>query len=81
MNDTIDKHKQELHDRIEDLEGSLSELKDKLKEAENEQHDAIDDLEIYIDAVDHKYGNLHDFWPIIVDEFRDLLDSLKSNHK
>lgn len=73
MNDTVNTRKHELQCRIEDLESSLSELKGKLKEEEeNEQHAAIDNLEVYLEAVDSKYANLRDFWPIMLEEFRGL---------
>ena len=80
MNDTIKSRKEELQNRIEDLEESLAELKGKLRKLEeDEQHAAIDNLEVYLDAVDNKYANLRDFWSTVADELRDLLNGFKSD--
>lgn len=73
---------QELHEKIAELELSLSELKQQLKQLEvDEQHRAIDHLEIYLEQVDHKYENLRNFWPILLEEFRNLFGSSAEEKK
>ena len=80
MNDTTSTSKQELQRRIEDLEGSLAELKSKLRKVEEDaQHAAIDNLEVYLEAVDNKYKNLRDFWSTVADELRDLFGGFKND--
>lgn len=62
-----------LKEKISDLEGSLSELKRRLKQNErNAQHEAIDNLEFYLEQVDRKYVNLRSFWAILAAELRML---------
>ena len=75
MSKLSDRHQQELQDRIEELEETLSRLKEKLREQrETQQHLAIDNLEGYLDEVDHKAESLKRFWLVITDEIRRLLD-------
>ncbi len=71
MPDSI-KKKEELESKIIDLERSLDALKQQLREeVEEEQHRDIDHLEEYLDEVDHRYGNMKDFWHIVRDELRE----------
>lgn len=79
MNDT---RKHELQSRIEELEASLTELKGQfIQEAKKEQHAEIDNLEVYLEAVDKKYENLRDFWPIVVSELQGIFSNLSSDKK
>ncbi|HBR97261.1 MAG TPA: hypothetical protein DD979_07765 [Gammaproteobacteria bacterium] len=72
---TASSRKQELQDKITDLEVSLAALKSELdKEEEKEQHAAIDNLEDYLSQIDNKYENLRSFWHIVADEFRGLFN-------
>lgn len=71
MLDSI-KKKEELEAKIVDLERSLKTLKQQLMhEVEEEQHRDIDHLEEYLDEVDHRYGNMKDFWHIVRQELRE----------
>jgi ATP/maltotriose-dependent transcriptional regulator MalT len=66
--------KQELELQIEELEAALVALKTQLKEIEKqEQHDAIDHLDEHLQMLDHKWDNLRTFWPLVLQELRDLL--------
>ena len=68
--------KKELKKKIADLEQSLTSLRDKLSEQdETEKHKAIDELDKYIDEINHKYSNLHEFWVILGKELRGLFKS------
>ena len=73
MND-IASRKQALEQKIDELEETLAKLKQELKrEMEAEQHEAIDHLEMYLERVNHKFANLHDFWQILREEISALL--------
>ncbi|MEC9486104.1 MAG: hypothetical protein UMU76_01195 [Prosthecochloris sp.] len=79
MLDTI-KRREELEAKITDLETSLNTLKKQLREeVEKEQHRDIDHLEEYLDEVDHRYGNLRDFWGIVRKELRDFFARRKAS--
>ncbi|MDA8017670.1 MAG: hypothetical protein MPN21_09505 [Thermoanaerobaculia bacterium] len=70
---TLDNRKEELSNRIQELETALGGLKSQLHEIEEiEQHEAIDNLERYLDQVDHKFRNLGDLWTLLVDEMKGL---------
>ena len=78
MSKRIEK-KQQLEERITDLEISLSKLKRQLREEiENERHRDIDHLEEYLDEIDHRYTNLRGFWNIVRRELGDLFSGKKS---
>jgi len=65
--------KQELDNRIADLEESLQQLKMQLNHLEeDEQHEAIENLEMYLEQIDNKYDNLRSFWSVVVHEFQEL---------
>ena len=65
--------KQELETQIEELETALLQLKTKLRAIEQqEQHDAIDNLDTYLQSMDHKWENIRNFWPIVLEELRDI---------
>lgn len=67
------KRKKELETRIADLETSLKNLKQQLKDdSEQEPKKDIDHLEEYLDEINHRYTNLRDFWQIVRQEFREL---------
>jgi hypothetical protein len=73
-------NKDELSNRISDLEDSLKQLKTQLHHLEEgEQHEAIDNLEIYLEQIDHKYDNLRSFWGVAVNEFRELFGKSKND--
>ena len=73
MNDLASR-KQALEQKIDELEDSLTKLKQELRrEMEAEQHAAIDQLEIYLDRVNHKLANLQDFWMILREEISAVL--------
>ncbi|MBF0585611.1 hypothetical protein INT08_07935 [Prosthecochloris sp. N3] len=79
MLDTI-KRREELEAKITDLETSLNTLKKQLREeVQKEQHRDIDHLEEYLDEVDHRYGNLRDFWGIVRKELRDFFARRKAS--
>ena len=68
---SISTRKQELEQRISDLEASLADMKRQLsQEIESEQHDAIDHLEGYLEEVDHKYRNVREFLTLLITEIR-----------
>ncbi|MDO6462195.1 hypothetical protein Q4485_15905 [Granulosicoccaceae sp. 1_MG-2023] len=77
----IDTQRKEVNDRkhalqvkIEEMEASLRGLREQLREEEEgEQHEAIEDLEKYLGDIDNKYSNLRDFWLVIREEFKALL--------
>lgn len=72
--------KNELEQKINDLELSVSELKFQLKlQEEKEQHEAIDNLEVYLDQVDNKYENLRIFRSIIAEELREFFNKSLRN--
>ncbi len=67
--------KNELEQKIHELEESLSALKLQLKhQEEKEQHKAIDNLDFYLDQVDNKYENFRIFRSIIAEEFREIFN-------
>jgi len=67
------KRREQLEERITDLEASLDKLKKQLREEiEDEQHKDIDHLEEYLDEINHRYTNLRDFWYIVRRELREL---------
>lgn len=67
--------KQELETQIEELESALAHLKARLKELEKqEQHDAIDHLDEHLKMLDHKWDNLREFWPLVLQELREFLN-------
>ncbi len=73
MND-ITSRKQALEQKIDELEDTLTKLKQELKrEMEAEQHAAIDQLEMYLERVNHKFANLQDFWQILREEISSIL--------
>lgn len=64
--------REELEQKIEAMEASLTELKRQLNQAvEEEQHESIDHLDEHLQDLDHKWENIRDFWPIVVKEFRE----------
>ncbi|WP_221794716.1 hypothetical protein [Oceanobacter mangrovi] len=66
-------NKQELKQKIEALEASLTELKQRLAALESgEQHDAVEHLDEHIRVIDHEYDSLKEFWPVFVEDFRKL---------
>lgn len=66
--------KQELQEKIEEIEVKLHDLRERLRSQEQSaQHDAIDHLEDYLGEVDNKYANLRDFWQVIREEWRELV--------
>lgn len=63
--------RQELEARIADMEADLGGLKARLRALEEqEQHEAIDNLDQYLQAMDHKWDNLREFWGLVLDELR-----------
>jgi uncharacterized coiled-coil protein SlyX len=73
-------NKQSLETKISELEETLAQLKKQLqKETEAEQHAAIDNLDVYFEAVNNKFKNLQDFWPILRDELKALFATKPSN--
>lgn len=74
--------KKELKKKIEDLEQSLTSLRDKLNQQdETAKHKAIDDLDKYLDEIDHKYSNLRDFWSMLGDELKGIFAGSPKNPK
>ena len=72
--------KQELEHKITDLEATLHNLKQELREqVEVEQHDAINHLEDYLEQVDHKYANMREFLELVLSEVRALFQD--ESHK
>ena len=64
--------RQELEHKIEEMEAALATLKQQLNQAvEEEQHESIDHLDEHLQDMDHKWENIRDFWPIVVNEFRE----------
>lgn len=72
MNDFANR-RQELEEKISDLEQMLAALKAKLQaENEREQHAEIDRLEEYLGDLDNKHANLQDFWKVLREEIKEL---------
>lgn len=66
--------KKELEEKIGDLEATLAELKEQLREeTESEQHAAIDRLEEYLGDLDKKNANLQVFWKMLRNDLKHLL--------
>ncbi|ASQ90825.1 hypothetical protein CHL67_07740 [Prosthecochloris sp. GSB1] len=76
------KRREQLEERITDLEASLDKLKKQLREEiEDEQHKDIDHLEEYLDEINHRYTNLRDFWYIVRRELRELFARKKAREQ
>jgi len=72
----MNKRRQELEQRITQLERSLEQLKAQLKkETEADQHQAIDQLENYFNEVDDRFAHLSDFWGSMLEEFHSIFNS------
>ena len=55
-----------------ELEQKIGEMEAQLNQAvAEEQHESIDHLDDHLQEMDHKWENIRDFWPIVVQEFRD----------
>ncbi|MEE2730209.1 MAG: hypothetical protein VYA55_05270 [Pseudomonadota bacterium] len=64
--------RRELEQKIGEMEAALAQLKLQLNQAvAEEQHESIDHLDDHLQEMDHKWENIRDFWPIVVQEFRD----------
>lgn len=64
--------RQELEQKIEEMEAALAKLKQQLNLAvEEEQHESIDHLDEHLEEMDHKWENIREFWPIVVKEFQE----------
>ncbi|RLU02019.1 hypothetical protein [Ketobacter sp.] len=64
--------RRELEQKIGEMEAALAQLKQQLNQAvAEEQHESIDHLDDHLQEMDHKWENIRDFWPIVVQEFRD----------
>lgn len=68
------KRRKEFEAKIVDLEASLDNLKQQLRQGVTEDHQKdIDHLEDYLDEISHRYTNLRDFWQIVRRELKGLL--------
>ncbi|WP_294343337.1 hypothetical protein [Prosthecochloris sp.] len=73
------KRKKELEARIADLETSLSNLKQQLREEVSQEHqEGIDHLEEYLDEINHRYTNLRDFLQVVRQELKELFGRKKA---
>lgn len=72
--------KQELELQIADMERSIAELKDQLRQLEeSDQHQAIDNLEAYLATMDSRWDTLKNFWPIVHNELCDIFVKMKGD--
>lgn len=62
-----------LEQQIEDLEDSLSMLKNQLKQIkQEEQHEQIDLLEDYFSTINNRFANLQGFWQLLKEELEEI---------
>jgi chromosome segregation ATPase len=74
MNQTTSR-KEELQNKISELEESLTTLKDALrKEEEAEQHKAIDQLECCFSEINDRFANLQEFWRLLKEDFNKVFN-------
>lgn len=72
----VTSRKEDLKNRINELEESLATLKDALrKEEEAEQHKAIDQLECYFSEVNNRFASLQDFWQLLKEDFKKVFSN------
>ncbi len=73
------KRRKELEAKIADLEVSLNNLRQQLRDDIGQEHQQdIDHLEEYLDEVNHRYTNLRDFWQIVSKELKELFAGRKA---
>lgn len=76
------KRRKALEAKITDLENSLGDLKQQLKEGSDQKYqEDIDHLEEYLDEVSHRYTNLRDFWQIVRQELKELFAGRKAANR
>ena len=76
----IPTRREELEQKIADLQTTLHDLKRQLhEEVDAGQHEAIDHLEEYLEQADHKYANLREFLVSVLNEIRDVLGHKSDN--
>ena len=74
--------KQELEQHIVELERSIAELRQQLRQLEEaDQHEAIDHLEACMAEMEHRWDGLKAFWPLLQSELREVFGKMKGEHK